>query len=99
MKLYFSVVAIVLMSATASMTKEPMPTASELAEALAKQTKKPVSPAGVRPMKCEGFAEEPTEFECRWAQKVGEKWLRYSTYFAVEQNGWAVIDWPPSKLK
>ncbi len=50
-------------------------------------------------MKCEGFAEEPTEFECRWAQKVGEKWLRYSTYFAVEQNGWAVIDWPPSKLK
>jgi hypothetical protein len=99
MKSHCLFAALTLIVSSAAAAKEPMPTARELSEALAKQTKSPISPADVRPLKCEGFPEEPTEFECRWAQNVSGKWLRYSTYFAINKDGWQVIDWPPSKLK
>ena len=99
MKPIYPVAAYALIFATAAVAKAPVPTALELSAALTRQTKKPVSPSDVRPLKCEGFDEEPTEFDCRWAQKVSGKWQRYSTYFAVEREGWKIIDWPPSKLK
>jgi len=79
--------------------REPVPSAAELATALTRQTRKPVPAADVRPLDCEGFAEEPTEFACRWRQRVNGRWLRYSTYFAIDGNGWTIIDWPPSRLK
>ncbi|MBB3356330.1 MULTISPECIES: hypothetical protein [unclassified Novosphingobium] len=99
MKLFPPFFVLALASSTALEAKSPVPSAAELAAAIAMHTKKLVLPADVRPLGCEGFTEEPTEFECRWTQKIHGKWFRYSTYFAIDGADWIIIDWPPSKLK
>ena len=99
MRSAYPLIALLLTNSAVAEAKSPMPTVAQLSDAIAKQTKQPVSAADVRPLRCDGFAEEPTEFECRWTQKVKGRWRHYSTYFAIEGAGWTIIDWPPSKLK
>jgi hypothetical protein len=68
------------------------PTVAEFAKALAEFTGNPVAVSDVRRLSCKGFEEEPTEAQCYWQQKSGNKWKRFSTYVAVDERGWHLID-------
>jgi hypothetical protein len=70
------------------------PTSAELAKAIAAFTGKPVATADVRRVSCIRFEEEPTEAVCKWQQRNGKRWQRYSTYVAVDGRGWHLIDEP-----
>jgi hypothetical protein len=76
-----------------------MPTPAELARAIGQVSKQRLSPQDVRPLRCTELAEEPTEFECRWAQRIAGRWQRFSTYLAIDGSGWTIIDWPPAKVR
>jgi hypothetical protein len=70
------------------------PTAVELASALARYRSRP-SPPQVRKVRCEGFLEEPTEWECTYEQRAPSGlWARWSTYVAVDGRGFLLIDEP-----
>lgn len=74
------------------------PTPSEFASALADFTGKRVTVTNLRRLSCLGFgADEPTEAECSWQQRIGRRWKRYSTYVAVDGRGWHLIDEPNPK--
>jgi hypothetical protein len=87
-------VALFIMSAS----PEPAfkgPTPKDFADAVAAFTGKAVKVTNVRHLSCGGFgADEPTEAECSWQQRIGSKWKRYSTYVAVDGDGWHLIDAP-----
>jgi hypothetical protein len=74
------------------------PSPAEFASALAAFTGKPVKAANVRHLSCKGFgADEPTEADCSWQQRVGTNWKGFSTYVAVDARGWHLIDEPNPK--
>lgn len=86
--------ALILLSTSASPAIAG-PTRQEFASALANFTRNPVRVRDIRRLSCEGFgSDEPTEAECRWQQRHGKKWKKYSTYVAVDGNGWQIIDEP-----
>ncbi len=70
------------------------PSRAEFARALRVHTGKPVSSADIRKLSCEFFEEEPSEAACKWQQRRGRKWVRFSTYVAVDGDGWHLIDQP-----
>jgi hypothetical protein len=70
------------------------PSRVEFAKALAEFTRNPVNASDVRRLSCRGFGEEPTEAACRWEQRNGGDWKRFSTYVAAEGQGWVLIDSP-----
>lgn len=73
------------------------PTTAEFAKALSEHTGRHINPADLRRLSCKDFGDdEPTEAECRWKWRVGDKWKRYSTYVAVDSKGWHLIDEPNS---
>ena len=87
--------ALLLLSANPTFAA---PTPQEFANALAEFTGKAIKVTDVRRLSCEGFgADEPTEAECSWQQRIGRKWKRYSTYIAVDGHGWHLIDEPNPK--
>jgi hypothetical protein len=74
------------------------PSPTEFANALADFSGKQVTVADVRHLSCRGFgADEPTEAECSWQQRIGKSWKPYSTYIAVDGRGWHLIDEPNPK--
>lgn len=73
----------------------PGPTPAEFAKALSEHTGQTVDAADLRRLSCKNFgADEPTEAKCRWHQRIGTKWKRYSTYVAIDARGWHLIDEP-----
>jgi hypothetical protein len=70
------------------------PNRAEFASALTEFTGKPVSVADLRRVSCERIGEEPTEAICKWQQRRGREWQRFSTYVAVDGRGWHLIDEP-----
>ena len=89
--------ALLLFSASSSPAFAD-PTTQDFAKALAAFTSKPIKVSDVRRLSCKGFgSDEPTEAECRWQQWNGKKWKRYSTYVAVDGDGWQLIDEPNQK--
>ena len=89
--------ARILLALTAAMSMAGQalafgPSSTELARALERHGLGKVSPASVRSIKCQGFDEEPTEFDCSWSQQSGKRWKRYSTYLAIDGGGWKLID-------
>lgn len=75
-----------------------VPTVHEFAKALADHAGSQVDVSDLRRLSCNGFgADEPTEAECSWQQRVGRQWRRYSTYVAVDGTGWHLIDEPKQK--
>lgn len=52
----------------------------------------PIRPADVRVIRCVAPDEEPTEFECVWQHQVAGKWVRHTTWFAIDGKGWHVIN-------
>ena len=89
-----SLIALLLLFAPAG-AGSAAPTSQEFVVALAEHTGAHVNAADLRRLSCTGFgAEELTEAECRWQQRVGGKWKRYSTYVGVDRRGWHLIDQP-----
>jgi hypothetical protein len=75
-----------------------LPTSAKLAKAIEAFTGKPVAVAEVRRVSCVAIEEEPTEAVCKWQQRIGKRWQRYSTYAATDGRGWHLIDEPgPSR--
>jgi hypothetical protein len=70
------------------------PTPAELAKAVEAFTGRPVAATDVRHVACAAIEEEPTEAVCKWEQKIGKRWQRYSTTVAVDGKGWLLIDGP-----
>ena len=84
------VFALILLAGSAGAALEG-PTPAEFAKALSEH----VEADDLHRLSCKGFgADEPTEAECRWLQRVRGKWKRYSTYVAVDERGWHLIDEP-----
>lgn len=74
------------------------PTPLEFASALTAFTGRPVALTDIRRVSCKSFgADEPTEAKCSWQQRTGRSWKRYSTYLAVDAQGWHLIDEPYPK--
>lgn len=73
------------------------PTPSELSSALAEH------PSGaevseVRRVRCHGFAEELTEFDCEWQQRgQSSDWQDWSAGLAIDGDGFHFIDGPAPK--
>jgi hypothetical protein len=69
------------------------PTRAELAKAIAEPPTAIKAPQ-VRGVRCEGFGQdEPTEFHCRFQMReTSGAWRRYSTYVAVDDTGYHLID-------
>jgi hypothetical protein len=90
-------IALLLLSASAGPAFAG-PTPQEFANALADFTGKHVKATDVRHLSCKGFgADEPTEADCSWQQRIGRNWKWYSTYVAVDGRGWHLIDEPNPK--
>ena len=70
------------------------PTSAELAKAIEAFTGRAVAAADVRGVSCLSIEEEPTEAVCKWHQRKGKRWQRYSTYVAIDGHGWHLIDEP-----
>src|SRR5437764_15115048 len=51
-----------------------------------------VSPANIRAVRCVAPDEEPTEFECKWEERIKGHWVKRTTWLAVDGNGWQVMD-------
>jgi hypothetical protein len=49
-------------------------------------------PSEVRIVRCVGPDEEPTEFQCEWRQRVGNHWVRRTTWLARDGSVWRDID-------
>ncbi len=71
-----------------------LPTPPELAKAIEVFTGRPLAKADVRRVSCVAIEEEPTEAVCKWQQRRGKRWHRYSTYVAIDGKGWHLIDEP-----
>ena len=69
-------------------------TPAEMAKAIEAFTGRTVATADVRRVSCVPIEEEPTEAICKWQQRIGNRWLRYSTYVAIDGRGWHLIDEP-----
>lgn len=74
--------------------KQVPPSPKELAKAIESFTGRAVVTADVRRVSCSAFEEEPTEQICKWQQRTGKRWRRYSTYLAIDGRGWHLIDEP-----
>ncbi|MXP30149.1 hypothetical protein GRI58_15170 [Porphyrobacter algicida] len=86
--------ALFLLAGSAGAASEG-PTPAEFAKALSEHVGVHVEADDLHRLSCKGFgADEPTEAECRWLQRVRGKWKRYSTYVAVDDRGWHLIDEP-----
>jgi hypothetical protein len=70
------------------------PNQVEFAHALQEFTGKSVSISDLRKLSCKRIEEEPTEAACKWQQRLGTTWTRFSTYVAVDGSGWHLIDEP-----
>lgn len=88
--------SLILLPAGAVADTSAHPSAADIAKALAEQGA-PVRAADIRVGRCVGPNEEPTEFECTWSQRSGKVWRKAKTWFAVDGEGWHVIDWPPQR--
>jgi hypothetical protein len=53
---------------------------------------KAMSPRDVRAVRCIAPDEEPTEFQCRWQQRIKGSWVKRTTWLAVDRDGWHVMD-------
>ena len=88
------VLALLLLVANA-VAGLPGPTPAEFAKALSEHTGRNVNAADLRRLCCKDVgADEPTEAKCRWQQRVGVKWRKFSTYVAIDARGWHLIDEP-----
>jgi hypothetical protein len=65
------------------------PSHAEFADALG------VSQSDIKKLRCHGFAEEPTEFDChyRLRSKDGD-WQDQEVPVAIDGSGWVLIDTP-----
>lgn len=83
---------LMLVAASATLSAGPSP--AEFAAALSEFSGEQVGAAEVRDLRCEAIAEEPTEAFCRFELYQHDGWHRFSTYVAVDANGWHLIDEP-----
>lgn len=51
-----------------------------------------MSVVDVRAVRCIAPDEEPTEFECKWQQRVKERWVKRTTWLVIDGDGWHVMD-------
>ena len=51
-----------------------------------------VSAKDVRAVHCIAPDEEPTEFQCKWQQRVRRSWVKRTTWLVIDGNGWSVMD-------
>ena len=51
-----------------------------------------ISPSDIRNIRCIGPNEEPTEFECKWQQSKGHRWVARKTWLETDSRGWHVMD-------
>lgn len=70
------------------------PSQQQLTEALVAYSGLSSAPV-IRGVRCKGFEEEPTEFVCTWRQRdAGGRWLKWSTYLAIDGERFVLIDEP-----
>lgn len=74
-------------------------TPKELAAAINKAARQLVpyrvttmSPSDIREVRCIAPDEEPTEFRCKWRQRVRGGWVKRTTWLTFDTNGWRVMD-------
>jgi hypothetical protein len=84
--------ALILPFLAAACAATPTPTRDELAQALEGYGR--VAPIDLTHIACQGFHEEPTEFACRWRQRVEGRWQDWQGYLALSGKGWQTIDSP-----
>jgi hypothetical protein len=86
----FPLIATISLSACAAVG----PSTGQLADALERHQSTANRP-NVRRVRCQSFAEEPTEFACIWRQRgrTGD-WEEWSTYVAMDRDGYVLIDEP-----
>lgn len=51
-----------------------------------------MSPSDIRAVRCIAPDEEPTEFECKWQQRIRGGWAKRTTWLALDSSGWHVMD-------
>jgi hypothetical protein len=72
----------------------PYPSAAQLAGSLAQWREKPTPMPVVRNVRCSDIREEPTEFMCRFEERVGGRWLRKTGILARSSGRWKFLDDP-----
>lgn len=51
-----------------------------------------ISPRDIRAVHCIAPDEEPTEFQCKWQQRIKGGWKDRTTWLAIDRSGWRVMD-------
>lgn len=51
-----------------------------------------LSPHDIRAVRCIAPDEEPTEFQCKWQQRIRGRWINRTTWLTTDANGWRVMD-------
>src|SRR6185312_13836046 len=86
--------ALAATGASALAASDPSPSSAEVAAAVQEFSGWSVGADHVRSVSCARIEEEPTEFACKWRQKVGGRWKGFRSYFALAGSGWQLIDEP-----
>ena len=97
-----TITAIVIMLFAASLgatviraTITPQELASAINEAdalLVLYRTRTISPKDIQVMRCIARDEEPTEFQCKWRQRINGGWVKRTTWVAMDGKGWHVMD-------
>jgi len=94
-----AIVVVLLVATPALAVVREVVTPQELAAAINKADaplvpyrKTRISPADIRAVRCTAPDEEPTEFECKWQQRIKGGWVKRATWLAVDGSGWYVMD-------
>jgi hypothetical protein len=53
---------------------------------------RPLLPRDIRAIRCVASDEEPTEFQCKWRQRIKAAWVKRMTWLTIDGNGWRVMD-------
>jgi hypothetical protein len=76
-----------------TVTPEELATAINKADAqLVPYRAKVMLPGDIRDVRCIAPDEEPTEFHCKWQQRVSGGWVRRTIWLILDTNGWRVMD-------
>ena len=51
-----------------------------------------MAPSDIRAVRCIAPDEEPTEFQCRWRQRIMGGWAERVTWLTIDAKGWRVMD-------
>jgi hypothetical protein len=99
MKPIIAIAVLLLMSLPAAAVVRAKVTPEQLAAAineadlpLVPYRTRAIQPGDIQAVRCMAPDEEPTEFQCRWRQRLKGGWVNRITWLAIDEHGWRVMD-------